>query len=91
MLKAGQLVRAPRLSLYSLPNGLACARLALIIPKRLVPRAVARNRIRRVIRESFRLHQPRIGARDCVVRLVRTPGPVPIARGEVEHLWSRIP
>lgn len=90
MLKSGRLVRAPRLTLYSLPNGLASARLALIIPKRLVPLAVARNRIRRVIRESFRLHQPRIGTRDCVVRLVRAPGPAPITPAEVEHLWSRI-
>jgi ribonuclease P protein component len=90
VLRTGKLIRAPRLSLYSLPNDLACARLALIVPKRLVPLAVARNRIRRLIRETFRLHQRLVGARDCVVRLVRSPGNEPISRAEVENLLSRI-
>lgn len=33
------------------------ARLGLAIAKKQIPRAVDRNRIKRVIRESFRLHQ----------------------------------
>lgn len=90
MLRSGTLVRAPRLTLYSLPNDLACARLALIVPKRLVPLAVARNRIRRLIRETFRLHQALVGSRDCVVRVVRAPGTEPISRAEVANLLSRI-
>jgi ribonuclease P protein component len=88
-LKSGKLIRSPHLSLYSLPNEVDCARLALVIPKRLVPLAVARNRIRRLVREAFRLNQSSLGATDCVVRLVRAPGTEPITRLEIETLLLR--
>jgi ribonuclease P protein component len=84
VLKSGRLARSPRLHLYRLPNAVGCARLALIVPKRLAARAVLRNRIRRLVREAFRLEQVRIGAQDCVVRLVSAPGARPITLGEVE-------
>ncbi len=42
-------------------------RLGLAIAKRLMQRAVDRNRVRRLVRESFRAHQPRLPNRDCVV------------------------
>lgn len=43
------------------------ARLGLAISKKAVRRAVDRNRIKRVVRESFRLHQHTLGALDIVV------------------------
>lgn len=43
------------------------ARIGLIIGKRYVSSAVARNRIRRIIRDSFRLHQDRLVGWDIVV------------------------
>lgn len=87
MLKAGRLARSPRLHLYRLPNTSGCARLALIVPKRFAARAVLRNRIRRLVREAFRLGQARIGAQDCVVRLVSAPGAEPITLGEIEAMF----
>lgn len=48
-------------------NGLHHARLGLAIAKRHVPRAVARNRIKRQTRESFRNHQQGLGSRDIIV------------------------
>ena len=42
-------------------------RLGLAIAKRLMPRAVDRNRTRRLIRESFRAHQTKLPNRDYVV------------------------
>lgn len=42
-------------------------RLGLAIAKRLISRAVDRNRVKRLVRESFRLHQPRLPSRDYVV------------------------
>lgn len=42
-------------------------RLGLAIAKRLMQRAVDRNRVRRLVRESFRWHQPELPNRDCVV------------------------
>lgn len=88
-LKGGKVTRAARFHLYRLPNPLGSPRLALVVPKRLAPRAVTRNRIRRLIREAFRVQQQRLGPLDCVVRLVKAPGGAPITRDEIEALLVR--
>jgi ribonuclease P protein component len=49
------------------PNGLPHARLGLAVSKKNSRRAVDRNRIKRVIRESFRIHQHRLSGLDLVV------------------------
>ncbi len=49
------------------PNGLARPRLGLAISKKVDKRAVGRNRIKRLVRESFRQHQGRLMAVDLVV------------------------
>jgi ribonuclease P protein component len=82
-------VRAARFHLYGLANPLDYPRLALVVPKRLAPRAVTRNRIRRLVREAFRLQCGRLGARDCVVRLVKAPGDAPVTLAEIEALLAR--
>jgi len=89
VLKSGKPTRATRLHLYRLPNSLAYPRLALVVSKRFAPRAVTRNRIRRLIREAFRLQQVGLGGSDCVVRLARAPGDAPVAREEIEALLLR--
>lgn len=43
------------------------ARLGLAIAKRRVPRAVDRNRIKRIVRESFRRHAAELPAVDIVI------------------------
>lgn len=48
-------------------NGLGVPRLGLAISKRRVRRAVARNRIKRLIRESFRTHQRQLRGLDVVI------------------------
>ena len=48
-------VAHPNLLILSEPNGTETARLGLVIGKKNVPTAVARNRIKRVVRERFRL------------------------------------
>jgi ribonuclease P protein component len=53
-------------------NGLDHVRLAQIVPKRMAKRAVDRNRLRRLVRERFRLDQARWAGFDCVLRL-RSP------------------
>ena len=88
-LKGGKVIRAARFHLYRLPSPLDYPRLALVVPKRLAPHAVTRNRIRRLVREAFRLQQPRLGALDCVVRLVKAPGDTPVTRDEIEALLLR--
>jgi len=49
------------------PNGLSIARLGLSVSARTVGNAVNRNRIKRVIRNSFRLNHTQLPAVDIVV------------------------
>jgi ribonuclease P protein component len=87
-LKNGVLTRATRLYLYRSRNSLGYPRLALIVPKRLAPRSVTRNRIRRLMREAFRIRQDRLGGWDYVLRLVKTDASA-ISRAEIETLLLR--
>ncbi|MCK5639217.1 MAG: ribonuclease P protein component [Gammaproteobacteria bacterium] len=80
------------LTLLSRKNELGHPRLGLAISKKHVKTAVGRNRIKRRIRENFRLHQQAIGSLDIVI-LSR----VGIARIEnaelhltLEQQWQRL-
>lgn len=48
------------------PNGLDRPRLGLVIAKKKVRLAVERNRLKRTIRDSFRLHQAELPAVDVI-------------------------
>jgi ribonuclease P protein component len=48
-------VAHPNLLILSQPNGTETSRLGLVIGKKNVPTAVARNKIKRLVREAFRL------------------------------------
>lgn len=66
------LANAPRynmrhLVLCAAENNLATSRLGLIVAKRKLSSAVARNRLRRVIRESFRKQQHNLPKMDIIV------------------------
>jgi ribonuclease P protein component len=61
-------------TLFVRPNGLRQARLGIITGKRVAPRAVDRNRAKRLVREAFRKRRHRLGGRDVVVQLRRCPG-----------------
>ena len=54
------------------PNGLEYSRLGLIVPKKVVPLAAGRNRLRRLLREWFRLRQPELSGLDVIAQ-VRAP------------------
>jgi len=49
------------LTVYARPNGLSHCRLGLSVSKR-IGNAVVRNRVRRLLREVFRLSKPRVAA-----------------------------
>lgn len=68
------------------------ARLGLAITKRVAPRAVDRNRVRRITREVFRHAAPRLGAVDVVIKLKRLPSRTqwPKVRVDLESLFARL-
>ena len=59
--------RSAHFILYTAKCELPCARLGIVVAKRLAPRAVTRNAIKRVCREVFR--QSEMESMDCVLRL----------------------
>jgi len=54
-------------SFFVRPNQLGCPRLGLAVTKKHIRKAVNRNRLRRQIRESFRLALPKLPGVDVVV------------------------
>jgi ribonuclease P protein component len=73
-------------------NGRDAARLGMSVAARILRRAVDRNRLRRLIRESFRLHQAALPCVDIVI------GPRAGVKGvdnrrlraALQQLWHRI-
>lgn len=64
-------------------------RLGLIIAKRFLPRAVDRNHLKRLIRESFRAQRPELPPTDIIVRLMRRPARK-VSAGEVATLFGKM-
>lgn len=62
------------------PNHAGYPRLGMVIAKRLLARAVDRNRVKRCVRETFRQAMPELPACDFVVRLIAKPVPGDEAR-----------
>ncbi|QXP85418.1 ribonuclease P protein component [Methylococcus sp. Mc7] len=60
------------LTVLARPNSRAHPRLGLALSRKQIRKAVDRNRIKRLVRESFRLRQAELGALDYVV-MARTP------------------
>lgn len=73
-------------------NGLNHPRLGLVIAKKNVRHAVQRNRVKRIIRESFRLHQHQLPAIDMII-LARSGldnFSNPELHAEIAKLWIRL-
>jgi ribonuclease P protein component len=73
-------------------NGINGPRLGLAVAVKTAGNSVERNRIRRLIRESFRLHQHQIPALDLVVSArLRARGAVSAElRAQLEPLWQEV-
>ena len=74
------------------PNDADGPRLGLAVAKKHVPKAVGRNRIKRQIRESFRLHQDRLPPVDVVVvaRADVRGAENAAVRSSLERHWRKI-
>jgi ribonuclease P protein component len=78
-------------TVYTMSNLLPCARLAIAVPRRVCPRAVDRNRVKRLVRETFRHEQRRLRGLDLVVRTLppaRLATPASLRAALQSHLLS---
>ena len=80
--------RTEALLVMARPNGMSQARLGMVIGKRLLPRAVDRNQLKRCVRETFRVLRADLPPCDFVVRLVAKPVPVGATR-DLAHTLTR--
>lgn len=78
--------------LLACANGLGRARLGLAIAKRCARRAVDRSRLKRVVRESFRLNASRLPAVDIVVLCGRGAVDIPNERLRItlDKAWKAL-
>lgn len=73
-------------------NGLDHPRLGLVIGKKSVKLAVERNRLKRLIRDSFRLHQEMLAGLDIVMVARKGLGDLdnPELHQQFAKLWKRL-
>ena len=77
---------------YRINDAVPAARLGMAVSRRVSKRAVVRNRIRRIIRESFRLHRPLLPACDVLViaNAIAAQQSNQDLRGDIEAVWARL-
>ena len=79
-------------TLISTHNEKDTARLGLVVARKTLRRAVDRSRIKRLVRESFRLHRGQLPARDIVVMPRQSVGAKPgkMLRDSLSHHWKQM-
>lgn len=73
-------------------NGMNHPRLGLVVGRRKAKKAVDRNRVKRLGRESFRLRTPELTGLDVVLLLRRPPesNDASALRDKLEQAWQRL-
>jgi ribonuclease P protein component len=81
VLRTGRRSEGEFLQLVCAPAAEACGRVGYVIGSKAFPRAVDRNRVRRMLRVVFREGKPLVDGLDVIVRVKRT-----VARSEFERI-----
>jgi ribonuclease P protein component len=81
--RAGRRSEGKFLQLVAAPAARCCGRVGYVIGAKALPRAVDRNRIRRMLRVVVREGKPLIGGLDVIVRVKQ-----PVARSDFERIVS---
>jgi ribonuclease P protein component len=87
---AGKRAKSNHFGLNFISNGLEFHRLGLVVQKRFWPSAVRRNRIKRVIREWFRLSKDEIPQPSKDIVVIARPGAEKLSPGELHREFSRV-
>ena len=92
MRKAGRRAGNALFGIHCLPNDCGHPRLGMAVGLRVAGNAVRRNRIRRCVRESFRLHQHELPQIDVFVSARGRAGDATNAEmfASLKHLWLQI-
>jgi ribonuclease P protein component len=83
------LLKSGSFRLYATANHESGARLGLIVGKRQLKRAVDRNKVKRVLRETFRTRRTTLPALDIVVQLADRPRGDSVSE-EAASIWPRL-
>lgn len=91
ILKGGHKFRG-RYAVLHVGKSAGPARLGVALTRKMIPHAVERNRVRRLVREAFRLHVARQLPMDFVVSLRQgvTRAELPLLRGELVTLLDQL-
>jgi ribonuclease P protein component len=92
VLRTGGKASDTMFTVYSAGNALPHPRLGITVSRKAAARAVVRNRIKRQIRESFRLHCNRLPPLDIVVighRAAAAANPGELRASLAQH-WQRL-
>jgi ribonuclease P protein component len=88
----GKKLSLGKLAIFFISNSFDYPRLGLSVAKRNVPNAADRNRIKRLVRESFRLQQELLSGNDIIV--VAYAGITGLDNGEISAclitLWQKL-
>ncbi len=87
--KAGKRAKTIHFGLNFIPNGLEYHRLGLVVQKRFWP-AVRRNRVKRVIREWFRLNKDRIPLPGKDIVVIGRPGAERLSPADLQKEFSAV-
>ena len=75
---------------FAVKNNSDAARLGTAVPKRLIRSAVRRNRIKRIIKESFRYNKNALNGLDVVVIVHKPVTNDAVIQDKIEQVWSRV-
>ena len=92
ILKAGRKVRGRYAVLHLGTAHAGISRLGVALARKMIPHAVERNRVRRLVREAFRRHVARQLPMDLVVTLRQAVSreELPLFRGELVTLLDQL-
>lgn len=85
-------IRGQWLMLHYLPATGETARLGLVVGKKLLKKAVDRNRLKRIVRDHFRRERHRLPVCDLIVRLATRPAELQSGAlaADLQQLFDRL-